>query len=84
MGKIAAQLHAAPPHRKRPGFSCALSAALAPLDDEDRDAVWKVMLDPFRSDQNRAALLSEVLGIHITNQTAARHRTGACRTCADG
>ena len=85
MGSIAKALQETPTAKYRTGYPCALHVRLAGADDEDRAQVARI-IDGRESWSSRAAsrILTDALGVTISDQMVQRHRQGVCRTCTDG
>ena len=85
MGSIAATLQAVTAERNRTGYACSLFVRLAGADDDDREQVARILNgDSEWSSRIASRILSDALGISISDQMVRRHRNGICRTCGDG
>ena len=85
MGSIATQLQAVTAERHRTGFACSIFVRLAGADDADREQVTRILDgDTEWSSRVASRILSDALGIPVSDQMVRRHRNGVCRTCGDG
>ena len=85
MGSIATTLQTVTAERHRTGYACSLFVRLAGADDDDRDQVSRILHGESEwSSRIASRILSDALGISISDQMVRRHRNGVCRTCSDG
>jgi len=66
------------PDKSGRSYSCKVDQILADADDDDRNAVAEVMADTTRSTRSIA------LWLGVSENTASKHRFGACQCSRRG